>query len=307
MPTVSSTAFIQKSVAGLVLWCCLSFLPTIVHAAATSSATLQWAANTESDLAGYKLYQGTTTASYGLPIDVGNVTTHTTASLQAGLTYYFAVTAYDTAGNESSPSAEVSKYVEDSLVDVTPPSIALTSPNNGTTLSGSATISAIATDNIGVAGVQFQLNGTNLGEEDATAPYTVLWDTDGKAPGQYTLTAIARDAAENYTSSDPVPVTLASSSSTLSVSIVGNGSVSSNLTGVHCTSGTCSTSYQMNSTVTLVAQAGKRWKFSGWSGACTGIGECVIQLSTDQFVTATFSKGGSGNNKGGGKGGGRKK
>jgi hypothetical protein len=117
------------------------------------------------------------------------------------------------------------------------------------------------------------------------------------APGQYTLTAIARDAASNTTSSDPVQVTLASSSSTLSVSVVGNGSVTSSPTGIQCTSGTCSASYDVNSTISLVAQAGKRWTFVGWSGACSGTGECVIQLSTDQLVGATFSKNGNGRGK----------
>jgi hypothetical protein len=249
------------------------------------------------------VYQGTTAGSYGPSIDIGNGTTYTASNLQTGLTYYFAITAYDASGNESSPSNEVSKYIVDSSLDITPPSIALTSPTTGTTLSDPVTLTATATDNMGVGGVQFQLNGTNLGAEETTAPFSVFWDTSGAAPGPYTLTAIARDAAGNTTTSDPVQVTLASSSPTLSVSVVGGGSVTSSPTGILCTSGTCSASYGVGSTVTLIAQANKRWKFAGWSGACSGTSECVIQLSTDQFVGATFSKGG----KGAGKGGGRKK
>jgi len=186
--------------------------------------------------------------------------------------------------------------------DTTPPSITLTAPAQGGTVSGAVTLIATATDNVGVVGVQFHLNGANLGAEDTTNPFSVFWDTSGAAPGPYTLTAIARDAAGNTTSSDPVQVTLASSSSTLSVSIVGNGSVTSSPTGILCTSGTCSASYDVSSTISLVAKAGKRWNFTGWSGACSGTSECVIQLSTDQFVGAAFSKYANGAGKGKGKG-----
>ena len=301
MSNVCPATLIPKILAGFVLGCCLVFIPPVVQSASANSATLQWAANSESDLAGYKVYQGTTAGSYGPAIYAGNSTTYIASNLQPGLTYYFAVTAHDTSGNESPPSDEVSRYMVDSSLDVTPPSISLTSPATGTTLSDPVTITATATDNIGVVGVQFQLNGTDLGAEDTTNSFSVSWDTTGVAPGQYTLTAIARDAAGNTTSSDPVQVTLASSSSTLSVSVVGNGSVTSSPTGIQCTRGTCSASYDVNSTIALVPQDGKRWKFVGWSGACSGTGECVIQLSTDQLVGATFSKNGNGGGNGRGK------
>jgi len=109
MPNGFSNQLLKKTLTGFGLWCCLFLIPTTVHSATTNSATLQWGANSESDLAGYKVYQGTTVGSYGLSSDVGKVTTYTSSNLQAGLTYYFAVTAYDTSGNESPPSIEVSK------------------------------------------------------------------------------------------------------------------------------------------------------------------------------------------------------
>jgi hypothetical protein len=180
------------------------------------------------------------------------------------------------------------------IQDVTPPSIFLTSPTNGSNLSGTVNISATATDNIGVVGVQFQLNGTNLGAEDKTNPFSISWNTTGVAPGQYTLTAIARDAAGNFTSSAPLKVNISSPTSSLSVSIAGSGSVTSNPKGILCTSGTCFASYGTGSTITLTAKANKKWTFSGWSGACSGTGECVVQLSTNQFVKATFSQNGNG-------------
>ncbi len=108
MPNGFSHHVLHKTLTGFGLWCCLFLIPTAVQSATTNSATLQWAANSESDLAGYKMYQGTTSGSYGLSADVGKVTTYTASNLQTGLTYYFSLTAYDTSGNESLPSIEVS-------------------------------------------------------------------------------------------------------------------------------------------------------------------------------------------------------
>jgi len=71
------------------------------------SVTLEWDANTESDLAGYKVYYGTASRTYGTPITLGKVTTYTVTGLTPGTTYYFAVTAYNTAGLESGYSNEV--------------------------------------------------------------------------------------------------------------------------------------------------------------------------------------------------------
>jgi fibronectin type 3 domain-containing protein len=84
-----------------------------VNAPASSSATLLWNANTETDLAGYKVYRATASGAYGAPITTitGNVTTYVATALQVGTTYFFVVTAYDNAGNESIVSNEVSKSI----------------------------------------------------------------------------------------------------------------------------------------------------------------------------------------------------
>ena len=58
------------------------------------------------DLAGYKIYYGTSSGSYTTTVDAGNVTTYNVPALPSG-TYYFAVTAVDTSGNESDYSNEV--------------------------------------------------------------------------------------------------------------------------------------------------------------------------------------------------------
>jgi fibronectin type 3 domain-containing protein len=74
-------------------------------------ANASWDANTEPDLAGYKIHYGTESGTYTTTLDVGDSTTVTIDSLQANTTYYFAVTAYDQAGNESVFSDEVELFI----------------------------------------------------------------------------------------------------------------------------------------------------------------------------------------------------
>jgi hypothetical protein len=79
-----------------------------------AEVTLSWQANTESDLAGYKIYQSTISGQYSAPVmTVGKVTTQTVTlpQLDIATTYFFVLTAYDLAGNESQQSLEVSKTI----------------------------------------------------------------------------------------------------------------------------------------------------------------------------------------------------
>jgi hypothetical protein len=92
--------------------------------------------------------------------------------------------------------------------DTTPPTASLTAPLAGATVSGSASIAANASDNLGVAGVQFKLDGANLGAEDAVAPYSLSWDTTAAANGSHSVTAVARDAAGNQATATAVAVTV---------------------------------------------------------------------------------------------------
>src|SRR5207247_1103836 len=84
----------------------------------------------------------------------------------------------------------------------------MTSPASGSTVSGTVTVTASASDNVGVAGVQFRLDGSNLGAEDTSSPYSVSWSTTAASNGSHTLTARVRDAAGNATTSSAVTVTV---------------------------------------------------------------------------------------------------
>jgi len=84
----------------------LALIPPVMAA----DVTLAWDPNTETDLAGYKIYYGTASRVYGAPIVIGNQTTYTVTGLPPGV-FYFAVTAYNTAGLESGYSNEVSTTI----------------------------------------------------------------------------------------------------------------------------------------------------------------------------------------------------
>jgi len=92
--------------------------------------------------------------------------------------------------------------------DATPPTVSITSPLSGATVSGTITVSANASDNIGVAGVQFKLDGTNLGSEDTASPYSVSWNTTLSSNASHALTATARDQAGNQGTSPSITVTV---------------------------------------------------------------------------------------------------
>ncbi len=86
----------------------LSGLASLFAQEKSASLTVYWDANTESDLAGYKVYYGTASVQYKYIVDVGNRTEYEVTDLREDQRYYFAVTAYDYAGNESGFSREVS-------------------------------------------------------------------------------------------------------------------------------------------------------------------------------------------------------
>ena len=76
------------------------------------------------------------------------------------------MTAQDAAGNVGPATAEVK-----GTVDATAPAVSITAPTGGT-VSGTVSVTANATDAIGVSGVQFRLDGAALGAEDTSSPYS---------------------------------------------------------------------------------------------------------------------------------------
>jgi hypothetical protein len=101
------------------------------------SATLRWDPVADPDLAGYRLYWGTAPGNYPNNVDVGNATTHTITTLNDCVLYYFAVKAYDGAGNLSAAfSNELSGMAKPTVTGVTPNSANQSTSNLSLSLTG---------------------------------------------------------------------------------------------------------------------------------------------------------------------------
>jgi hypothetical protein len=107
--------------------------------------------------------------------------------------------------------------------------------------------------------------------------------------GPSTLRVIANGIA-----SQPVNVTISTTSApTLSVSAVGNGTVTSSPPGINCgvNATTCSAAFAAGTVVSLTQAPASGWSFNNWGGACGGAGTCIVTMNTTQSVGATFSQG----------------
>lgn len=175
-------------------------------AASASSVSLQWDPSIDASVAGYKVhYQADSSAQPfqgPAPIDVQGATSATVGNLDPAHSYSFAVTAYDASGAESAYSNVVS------VPELLAPTTSITYPANATTVAGTVSVSADAADNIGVTKIEFYVNGI-LEATDTSTPYLFSWDTSALAPGTYTLTTKAYDAAGNVGQSQSVTVTVA--------------------------------------------------------------------------------------------------
>lgn len=97
-----------------------------------AEVTAEWNPNSESDLAGYKIYYGKTprllSGTYPNVVDVKNVTTYTVLNLDERTDYYFAATAYDLSGNESGYSVEAKYTFEDKTPPADPTGVKVREP-----------------------------------------------------------------------------------------------------------------------------------------------------------------------------------
>ncbi|MEI9813413.1 MAG: Ig-like domain-containing protein [Acidobacteriota bacterium] len=173
-------------------------------AASPSQVNLTWTAATDNvAVAGYRVYKS------GNQVGTSVSTSYSDSTCGASTTCSYTVAAYDIAGNVSGQSTSASATTPSVPAgDTTPPSVSITAPAGGSSASGTLTISANAADNVGVAGVQFKVDGTPIGGEDTSSPYSIAYDTSGASNGAHTLTAVARDAAGNTTTSGSVSITV---------------------------------------------------------------------------------------------------
>ncbi len=148
-------------------------------------------------------------------------------------THTLTATAADAAGNTASNS--ISATVSNTTADATPPTVGVSSPAAGATVSGTTSVQVSASDNVGVTSVGLSVDGVSIGI-DTTAPYTFSWNTTSVPNGIHTVTAAASDAAGNTASSsisvtvnntvlDTTPPTVAISAPTSGATLAGAVSV----------------------------------------------------------------------------------
>lgn len=173
-------------------------VPQNLHYYISGFVVLAWDASIDDNgSVYYKMYRtgddgssAVTTCAFTGCYDVG---------LTGGVTYTYAVSAVDSAGNESAKSSTVSFLVLVPVPDTTPPTVSIVSPAAGDTVSGSMNISVNASDDVGIASVQFLLDDVDIGSI-SSAPYEFSYWTGNVANGDHTFKAIAYDAAGNYDS-----------------------------------------------------------------------------------------------------------
>ena len=164
-----------------------------------STISLSWAPSTDNvGVAGYHIYRGSALAA------TSAVTSYTDTALTPSTTYSYTVTAYDAAGNVSAATAPVSGTT--ASTNIAAPAVSVNSPADNQTISGMTTVAATATDKLGIAGVQFQIDGASLGAELTAPPYSIDWDTSQTRNGSHVLTVLARDMAGNSAVSSGVVV-----------------------------------------------------------------------------------------------------
>ncbi|MBI2787057.1 MAG: DUF4082 domain-containing protein [Elusimicrobia bacterium] len=172
----------------------------------SSSAAVSWFTNEPSSS---QVEYGTSTAYGSLTaLDASTVTSHVRllTGLAAGTPYHYRVRSADAAGNLAvSGDSSFSTLV---APDLTPPTVAISSPAGGATIAGSVAVAAAAFDGVAVATVQFRLDGEDLGPPDAVAPYGLDWNTALSSDGLHSLGAVAWDTAGNASTAAAVSVTV---------------------------------------------------------------------------------------------------
>jgi hypothetical protein len=178
---------------GVIIIAFISLFPPLCTAA---SLLVTWKESTDADLAGYKVYYGTRSGTYGVVADVQKATRYQISNVQNGSTYYVAVTSYDNSGNESIRSTEISAYIP--VIDTAPPtgSVVINSGAAATETS-SVTLTLSANDAGGAVKVmKISNDGVNYsGEFIYTTSCT--W-TLSSGYGNKTVYVLFKDSAGNW-------------------------------------------------------------------------------------------------------------
>jgi hypothetical protein len=171
-------------------------------------------------------------------------------------------------------------FAQSGDVDLSPPTVSVTTPTAAANITGPATLTATASDNKAVESVQFQIDGVNVGPPLASSPYTYNWDSSTVGNGSHIITAIAWDNTSSTTSSSvsvttnnvgapPSPtVNLSASPTTVSI----GGSTTLTWTTTNATNCTASGGWSGNKATNNSEVVGSLLTTSTFTLTCTGPG-----------------------------------
>jgi hypothetical protein len=123
-------------------------------------------------------------------------------------------------------------YGASTVTNIAPPTVSITSPTSAATVSGGISVLANASSSVGITGVQFELDGADIGPVFTNAPYGGAWDSTTAADGAHTFTAVATDTTGKQTTSTPVTILVSNTVSTLGLPIVSVGATTPNASRV---------------------------------------------------------------------------
>ena len=165
----------------------------------TTSDTTQTFTGTAEASSTVKLYDGTNATPKATTTASSTGSWSATSSTLSSGTHSMTGKATDAAGNASPASAATSITITIATGDTTPPTVSITSPTSGKYVKGVITVSASASDNIGVSKVEFYVDNV-LKSVDTASPYSFSLDTKTLTNTGHTLKAVAYDAANNLAS-----------------------------------------------------------------------------------------------------------
>jgi YD repeat-containing protein len=168
---------------------------------------------------------GTTIQTFGLTAATSTYSTGVWSNWVTGTTLKVKLTT-DSSVTKWGFATDLIEY-NTATGDTTAPTVSISAPTAGATVSGTTTISATASDNVGVASVAFYVDSV-LKSTDTASPYSYSWATTSYTNGAHSIYAIAYDAAGNSKTSTTVSVTVSNTVTipTLTSGVATSGSIS---------------------------------------------------------------------------------
>jgi len=267
-----------------VIFIFISFVVAIFPSVEAFAAQLQlsWFDNSTNE-DGFKIERATGTIGTFAQIGLtgANVTTYNDSNLNAGATYCYRVRSYNTGG-DSPYSNAVCGTTSIGTVNL---SIAKAGNGSGTVTSSPSGI------NCGVTCSGSYSTGTTVALTATAAAGSVFtgWSGDIDCSDGSVTMNIGKSCTATFQLQTLPGLTLSVNLvNTITTVGTGSGSVTSSPAGIDCGQ-TCSASYTNGTSVTLTPIPSSGSLFAGWSGACKGTRQCVVKITNNISVTATFA------------------